>query len=70
MKTFINRNVCYLGSTPQITPSITGVTKLIVLIREFSKCRIHNDLVYEADSPTDSPTTTPGIHRFYDLSSN
>jgi hypothetical protein len=40
------------GSSPQVT----GVTKVTVLVRQFSKCGIHNDLLYEAESTQGSTT--------------
>ena len=30
-------------------PQITGVSKVTVLVKQFTKCGIHNDLLYEAD---------------------
>jgi len=40
------------GSSPQIT----GVTKVTVLVRQFHKCGIRNDLLYEAESSEGSST--------------
>ncbi|CAG2107711.1 unnamed protein product [Medioppia subpectinata] len=33
-------------------PQVTGVTKVVVLVRQFQKCGIFTDLLYEADSQT------------------